>query len=208
MLTFVYVWVWFAFSILGFTFLPKAETLAITQNFQSNFYITPDSEPMTVNPAKSSGRIKGTWICYVDTLGLLGPKVLGFSHIAALNAEIYNKTSTEKPYDPKINFQVISWLNGSENPLKLSEKALTKRVREDIENTTLVEKIEIWSQERISITFSDFPDPATIILPDHYSISRPAPKRSASAGKRLSDRFIFIKAFDIGRQCSNNNSCF
>ncbi|HSJ66685.1 MAG TPA: lamin tail domain-containing protein [Anditalea sp.] len=164
MRTFVYVWVWFAFSILGFTFLPKAETFAVTQNIKSNFLITLSSE---INgrlcPAYSAG-FPSNHIYLANKIGLLSPKVLGLSQIATYNPEIYRKTSTERESLSRICFQAKTERNGSYIDLPIEEL-------ECLQEGFYVENVEIISQNIIRITFSDYPDPATIIFPDRYSIS-------------------------------------
>ena len=176
MRTFIYVWVWFAFSILGFTFLKKAETLAKTQDFQSNFLITSDSEHVAILSPVYTDKAICPWLFYMDTLGLLGPKVLGFSQIAAFKAEIYGETSSKNTFSSRINSQVKSLINGSEIPLKQTEIKRTEQKREKPVNPFRVENIEIIAQDRIRITFSDYPDPGSVIIPDHYSISGSSPR--------------------------------
>jgi len=179
MLTFIYVWVWFAFSILGFTFLPKAETLSKTQNYESNFLITPYSEKVAIRYPDFNDRRVFLWRSDTDTLGLLGPKVLGFYQIATYNAEIYRKTYTKNKFNRRIKSQGKSIIIGSEKSIKYVNRQLNIIRKVHIDDPIRVEKTEVITHEKIRITFTDYPDPATVILPDHYSISGLAPKEVA-----------------------------
>jgi len=173
--TTVYVWVWFAFSILGLTFLIKAENIAITQNYESNFLITQDSEKIAQLFPASLDRPLFLWQSNTDTLGLSDPKVLGFYQIATYTAEFYNKTYTKTSTGTGIKSQGKSLSIGSERPIKYAEQRWSNFKLLVEENPFVIEKTEIISQDRIRITFSDFPDPSTVILPDLYSISGSPP---------------------------------
>jgi len=163
MRTFVHVWVWFAFSILGFTFLLKAETFAVTQNLQSTFLITRYSETDNLrSPANKMGH-PHPYVFLADDLGLLGPKVLRLSQIATYNPEIYPKTSSSNISTLKLESQAKKKGNGSEEVLAFLNNS-------DINSTLFqkgdfqLEKAEILKQDIIRLTFSDFVDPASAIL--------------------------------------------
>ena len=88
-----FVWVFFAFSILGFKLLPKTETLAL-QDFESNFVITDYPEEFLPGWSANEVRSGTSRVFRAPGKGLNASTALGVQPIGSFDAQIYIKTST------------------------------------------------------------------------------------------------------------------
>ncbi|WP_143959539.1 lamin tail domain-containing protein [Litoribacter populi] len=115
MRTFLGVWVWFALSILGFTFFSKTDFFTGTQDFESNFEIT--NHPEEFLPYWSANEIRSTAarVFQAKGEGVNLSNALGIQVISTFNAEIFIHTSTLGMEDPVITFQAKTNQNGSGN---------------------------------------------------------------------------------------------
>ncbi|MBT0812146.1 lamin tail domain-containing protein [Litoribacter ruber] len=115
MRTFLGVWIWFAFSILGFTFFSKTDFFTGTQDFESNFEIT--SHPEEFLPYWSANDVRSTAarVFQAKGEGINLSNALGIQVISTFDAEIFIQTSSAHLLDPVITFQAKTKQNGSGN---------------------------------------------------------------------------------------------
>ncbi len=106
------VWSFLAFSILGFTLLPKTETFEI-QDFESKF--TTVNHPEEFLPGWSANELSAgsSRVFQASGEGLNQSSALGIQTIGSFNAQIYIKTSTEGLQNPIISFYAKTGKNGS-----------------------------------------------------------------------------------------------
>ena len=167
------VWVWFAFSILGFTFLNKTETFVIARDHESDFLIK--TYPEDFLPHSSVHEISTSSVRLNQRL---------HQTIATFNAEIYTKTSTINKEIRRIKFQARTQGNGSPtrpiyiSPIPARETSLenTKSIHPIFQSAIRLDKGQVIDPGRIRLTFSDFLDPATVIFPENYEVSGNNPK--------------------------------
>ncbi|WP_114748280.1 lamin tail domain-containing protein [Pleomorphovibrio marinus] len=114
MKAFSLVWGLVAFSILGFRFLPKAETFVL-QDFESNFEIV--SYPEEFLPAWSANEVRSgtSRVFQAPGEGIDGSQALGIQTIGSFDAQIYIKTSTIGLKNNNISFQAKTKRNGTGN---------------------------------------------------------------------------------------------
>ncbi|WP_164675085.1 lamin tail domain-containing protein [Anditalea andensis] len=139
--------------------------------------ITPDSERTVPNgPNTYSGAIN-LYILPSKEEYIAPSKVLGLSQIATYNVAFSRETSIQSNKINQLNLQYQIFKNGSSNYLPLTQlRALNQREPYmDTSQTHIdksqIENVEIISSEVVRVTFSDFPDPATVILPDRYTVA-------------------------------------
>ncbi len=106
------VWGLIAFSILGFRFLPKAETF-ILQDFESNFEIVSYPEEFLPGWSANEVRTGTSRVFQAAGEGLNGSHALGIQTIGSFDAQIYVKTSTIGLKNNNISFFAKTLRNGT-----------------------------------------------------------------------------------------------
>jgi hypothetical protein len=131
--SFLPVWGFIAFSILGFRFLPKAETF-ILQDFESNFEIVSYPEEFLPGWAANEVRTGTSRVFQAPGEGLNGSHALGIQTISSFDAQIYIKTSTIGLKNNNISFFAKTRKNGNGNrPVRLSYRFIQEQTESSSE---------------------------------------------------------------------------
>lgn len=108
----IFVWGFFAFSILGFKLLPKTELLTL-QDFESNFVISDYPEEFLPGWSANEVRSGTSRVFRAPGKGLNASTALGVQTIGSFDAQIYIKTSTLGLKSSRISFWARTERNGS-----------------------------------------------------------------------------------------------